>query len=284
MAGGVGGGGAGGEHELALVEALGGLQAGAEPPMPDLVPGAVTRGRRIRRRRRIGTALGAVATAAAVAFGGVTLLAPSPSQGRSLPAAERTVWYPSLALLRSVVPARLGTVQASSKSDRADGADGSDGVDGSQRYFHLLDSAGGVSDLYVSVARTTAGLSPHPSKDLACRGGGGRVLTTPWGGELTKCGVVETKRGDRLLEYFVPERALPAPRSAGDDSYARGVAFVTAGGWTVQVILSKAEAGEGAKSEGEKGDSEDGSVPDPYELYVLATDPRLFDAVKETGG
>ncbi|MEU9184680.1 hypothetical protein AB0D14_08950 [Streptomyces sp. NPDC048484] len=263
MAGGVGG--AGGEHELALVEALGELRAGAEPPMPDLVPAAVTRGRRIRRRRRIGTALGAVATVAAVAFGGVTLLAPTPSQGRSLPAAERTVWYPSLALLRSVVPARLGTVQAS-RSDKADG------VDGSQRYFHLLDPAGGVSDLYVSVARTTAGLSPRPSKDLACWGGGGRVLTTPWGGELTKCSVVETKLGDRLLEYFVLARTLPAPRTAGDDAYARGVAYVTAGGWTVQVVLSRSETGEG----------EDGSAPDPYELYRLATDTRLFDAVKET--
>lgn len=47
----------GGGHEVALTdalaEALGDLDTGPEPTMPDLVTGALTRGARIRRRYRV---------------------------------------------------------------------------------------------------------------------------------------------------------------------------------------------------------------------------------------
>ncbi|MDV9171016.1 hypothetical protein R6V09_12830, partial [Streptomyces sp. W16] len=45
-------------HESELMEAFGELGSGPEPPMPDLVPGAVVRGTRMRRRRRAGATVG----------------------------------------------------------------------------------------------------------------------------------------------------------------------------------------------------------------------------------
>ncbi|MFD3378497.1 MULTISPECIES: hypothetical protein [unclassified Streptomyces] len=261
------GSGDGDAYEFALVDALGRLSPGAEPPMPDLVPGAAARGRRIRRRRRIGVALSAVATVAAMVVGGYAVL-PSTVEERAPapPAAEPSVWYPSLGLLRSVVTAKSGTVEPADPKRQ----------DGAQRYFRWLDASGRPSYLYVSVARSTAAQPLLPPGPVECRNGFGRVLTTPWGGRLTKCSVVPRKEGDNLLEYYVLQQELPEPGSDKSNDYAMGVAYVTSGGWTVQVIAS--EAGENRKGGLEYTDSV------RQTLYRLATDPRLFDAVKETDG
>ncbi|MCZ4507812.1 hypothetical protein O3Q52_06245 [Streptomyces sp. ActVer] len=265
-AGGRGNGG-GDAYEFALVDALGRLSPDAEPPMPDLVPGATARGRRIRRRRRIGVALSTVATVAAMVVGGYAVL-PSTVEERSPspPAAEPSVWYPSLGLLRSVVTAKSGTVEPADPKR----------PDGERRYFRWVDTSGRPSYLYVSVERSTTGQSLLPSGPVGCRDGVGRTLTTPWGGRLTKCAVVPRKEGDNLLEYFVRQQELPGPKSDASDDYAMGVAYVTSGGWTVQAIAS--ETGENRRHGREYTDSV------RQTLYRLATDPRLFDAVKETGG
>jgi len=253
-------------YEFALVDALGRLSPDAEPPMPDLVPGATVRGRRIRRRRRIGVALSAVAAVAAVFVGGSAVI-PSPVERTPAPpAAEPTVWYPSLGLLRSVVTAKSGTVEPADPKR----------PDGDQRYFRWVDASGRPSYLYVSVERSTTGQSLLPSGDVGCRDGVGRALTTPWGGRLTKCHVVPRKEGDNLLEYYVSQQELPEPKSDASDDYAMGVAYVTSGGWTVQAMAS--ESGENRRRGQEYSDSV------RQTLYRLATDPRLFDAVKETGG
>ena len=88
--------------------------------------------------------------------------------------------------------------------------------------------------------------------------------------------VVPRKEGDNLLEYYVSQQELPEPKSDASDDYAMGVAYVTSGGWTVQAIAS--ESGEHRSRGQEYTDSV------RQTLYRLATDPRLFDAVKETGG
>ncbi|MGW0585524.1 hypothetical protein ACWD25_58905, partial [Streptomyces sp. NPDC002920] len=143
-----GGGGGGDAYEFALVDALGGLSPGAdEPPMPDLLPGAVSRGRRIRRRRRAGVALGAAAAVVAVAAGGYAALLPPPQTRSSVPAVRPSVWYPSLALLRTVVPAEAGTVDAA----------GTRPADRSRPYYRLRDASGAETHLYVSVARSVGG-------------------------------------------------------------------------------------------------------------------------------
>lgn len=264
---GTGRGGDGDTYELALVDALGELRPGAEPPMPDLVPGATTRGTRIRRRRRVGVALSTVAAVAAVTVGGYAVL-PSVVAERppSPPAAEPSLWYPSLGLLRSVVPAEAGTVEPADPKR----------PNGEQRYFRWLDPSGRPSYLYVSVTRSATGRSPLPPGSVGCRDGHGRVLTTPWGGRLTKCAVVPTKEGGKLLEYHVLQRELPEPRSAGDGDYAMGYAYVSSGGWTVQAMAS--EAGDNRRGGAEYADSV------RQTLYLLATDPRLLDAVTETTG
>ncbi|MEU9955831.1 hypothetical protein [Streptomyces sp. NPDC050982] len=84
------------------------------------------------------------------------------------------------------------------------------------------------------------------------------------------------KAGDNLLKYYVLQRELPEPGSDEGDGYAMGVACMTSGGWTVQAIAS--EAGENRRGGREYTDSV------RQTLYKLATDPRLFDAVKETDG
>ncbi|MEU4611021.1 hypothetical protein [Streptomyces umbrinus] len=253
-------------YEFALVDALGRLSPDAEPPMPDLVPGATVRGRRIRRRRRFGVALSAVAAVAAVFVGGSAVI-PSPVERTPAPpAAEPSVWYPSLGLLRSVVTEKSGTVEPADPKR----------PDGDRRYFRWVDASGRPSYLYVSVERSATGQSLLPSGSVGCRDGVGRTLTTPWGGRLTKCNVVPRKEGDNLLEYYVRQQELPEPKSEASDDYAMGVAYVTSGGWTVQVIAS--ESGENRRRGQEYSDSV------RQTLYRLATDPRLFDAVKETGG
>lgn len=60
-----------------------------------------------------------------------------------------------------------------------------------------------------------------------------------------------------------------------DRSMATGVTYLTPGGWTVQVIA-------GTLDEAATGRS--GSGPRTGPLIQLATDSRIFDAVKESGG
>ncbi|MEU1345525.1 hypothetical protein [Streptomyces sp. NPDC005795] len=250
----------------ALGEALGGLDAVPEPPMPDLVPGAIVQGTRIRRRRRIGAALGSAAMAAVVAVGAYGVLAPAPETRRSLPAVEPTAWYPSLKLLRSIVPASAGTVEAAQTHHSRRPAP----------YFRLTDpKTGVVSDLYVSVARSATGTSLLPPGPAGCRDGYGPELTTPWGGRPFKCSVTRTKSGDRVLAYYLDQSSLPAHTDDRSGSSAFGVTYVTTGGWAVQVIMGPHD-GSGT---GHAAMTWDWSV-----LTDLATNPRIFDVLEATAG
>ncbi|MFI6945037.1 hypothetical protein [Streptomyces sp. NPDC050422] len=268
MAGKHGGGEDGFALAEALSEALGGLDAAPEPPMPDLVSGAIVQGTRIRRRRRIGAALGSAAMAAVVAVvavGAYGVLAPTPETRRSLPAVEPTVWYPSLKLLRSIVPASAGTVEAAQPHHSRRPA----------TYFRLTaPKTGLVSDLYVSVARSATGTSLLPPGPAGCRDGHGPQLTTSWGGRPFKCSVTRTKSGDRVLAYFVDQSSLPARTDDQDGSSAFGITYVTTGGWAVQVIMGPHDEG----GTGHVATASDWSV-----LTDLATDPRIFDVFEETG-
>lgn len=249
-------------HELALTDALGELGTGPEPPMPDLVPGAIVQGTRIRRRRRIGVALSSAAMAAVVAVGGYTVLAPTPQSRRPLPAAEPSVWYPSAALLRSILPATAGTLSTSQPRRP-------------EPYFQLTGKEGIVSDLYVSIARSTTGPPLPSSGSEACRDRSGHTLTTPWGGTPTECSPMRTGAGDSLLQYYVAKKSLPAPVGPTGSPDAWGLIYMTAGGWTVQVIASTHDW---------TGQSLKGTTPTPRMLIHLAADSRLFDAVEEPGG
>ncbi|MFD4556003.1 hypothetical protein ACFWP5_17070 [Streptomyces sp. NPDC058469] len=246
-------------YESALADALGGLGSGAEPPMPDLVPGAVVRGTRMRRRRRVGATVSAAVMAGVLVVGGHALLAPRPESTPTLPAGQSSVWYPSLELLQSILPA-----------DNVDG--GSDGTSISAgqprqplrpgRYFTMTTTDGSVNNLYVSVSRTATDPSyAHPTR--ACVDNNGRVLASAWNGLITRCSLTERGSGSLLL-YFVTA-----------DSWATGVTYLTPGGWTVQVI---------AGSLGAAGSGRSDSTPRTGPLVQLATDPRIFDAVKGSGG
>lgn len=249
----------------ALGEALGGLDTGPEPPMPDLVSGAIAQGTRIRRRRRIGAALGSAAMAVAVVAGGYGVLAPTPETRHSLPAVEPAVWYPSLKLLRSIVPPAAGTVESAQPQQSRRPA----------TYYRLTDPKSGlVSDLYVSVARSATGPSRLPSPPRGCPDGDDRELTTSWGGLPFKCTVTRTKAGDLVLAYFVNEKHLPARMDGVGGSYAHGITYVTTDGWEVQVIMSSQDA---------SGRGHVGTPPDWTVLTDLATDPRILGAVEKSG-
>lgn len=251
----------GDEHGFALADALGELDTGPEPPMPDLVPGAVARGSRIRRRRRIGVALGTAVMVSVVAFGGYGMLAPATGEDRQpLPAAEPSVWYPSAELLRSVLPASAGTIEAAQPPRPG--------------YFRMTDRTGLVTSLYVTVARS--GVPPAPPSEVwRCEDGRGRLLTGPWGGRLAKCSALRTRTGDSVLEYFVAAEHMPARMRAPGVAYAWGVSYLTSGGWTVRLISS-------ARTEGRR--DLEGTVPNKRVLTQLVTDYRLFDAVEPAGG
>jgi hypothetical protein len=252
----------GDEYGFGLAEALGELDTGPEPPMPDLVPGAITQGTRIRRRRRIGVALSTTAMAAVVAVGGYGVLAPAPQSSRTLPAAKTPVRYPSLTLLRSMLPpGKDGMSHASQKR--------------SGPYFQLTDPNGLVTDLYVAITRSPTGSSLLPSGPVACRDGFGRELATPWGGRLFKCSIIQTGSGDSLLQYFTAKKSLPPQMRGNGGSTAWGISYLTSGGWKVQVIASPLDKGR---------ENMDGKVPNRAALIDLATDHRLLDAVTETGG
>lgn len=252
-------------YESALTEALGGLAAGAEPPMPDLVPGAVVRGTRMRRRRRAGATLGATVLAGVLAVGGHALLVPRPESTPTLPAGQPTVWYPSPELLRSILPAGGGT-EIGAGNPRQPLRPG--------RYFKLTSADGSVNDLYVSVGRTAVDPS-YTDLTQACTDRTGRVLGSSWNGLISRCTLVGQGAGS-LLNYFVTGAAQPTPSTTGTPPpWATGVTYLTPDGWTVTVIagrLDKAATGRNSSS------------PRTGPLVRLATDPRIFDAVKETGG
>jgi hypothetical protein len=251
-------------YESALAEALGGLGSGAEPPMPDLVPGAVARGTRMRRRRRIGRALSATAMAAVLAVGGYAVLAPRPESRPTLPAEQPTIWYPSLDLLRSIIPTTRGTgvEEGEPRQPLRPG-----------RYFRLTAADGSVNDLYVAVSRTA--FEPSPAgRPRACLDSTGRGLATPWNGLIVRCSQIGHGSG-RLFQFFVTAGSLPSPDGAGKhETWAAGITYVTTGGWTVQVVAGALD---------EAADDRTGSAPRTNQLIQLATDPRIFDAVKETG-
>ncbi|MGW0833640.1 hypothetical protein [Streptomyces prunicolor] len=242
-------------YESALADALSGLGSGAEPPMPDLVPGAVARGARIRRRRRVGAAVSAFVMAGVVALGGHALLSPRPESVPTLPAGQPSVWSPSLELVRSILSSGNGTgTTVSAEQPRQPLRPG--------RYFKMTTADGSVNDLYVSVSRTATDPSyDHPTR--ACADSNGRVLASPWNGLITRCSLTEHGSGS-LLYFFVADRSM-----------ATGVTYLTPGGWTVQVIA-------GTLDEAATGRS--GSAPRTGPLIQLATDSRIFDAVKESGG
>ncbi|MGW0083230.1 hypothetical protein [Streptomyces sp. NPDC003393] len=250
----------GDEYGFGLAEALGELDTGPEPPMPDLVPGAITQGTRIRRRRRIGVALSTTAMAAVVAVGGYGVLAPAPQSSRTLPAAKTPVRYPSLTLLRSMLPpGKVGMF-----SQKRPGP-----------YFRLTDVNGLVTDLYVAITQSPTGSSLLPSGPVACRDGFGRRLATPWGGQLVKCSIIPTGSGDSLLQYYTAKESLPPQMRGNGGSHAWGISYLTSDGWKVQVIASPLDKGR---------ENMDGTVPNRAALINLATDHRLLDAVTETAG
>ncbi|WP_405862004.1 hypothetical protein OG407_27290 [Streptomyces sp. NBC_01515] len=248
-------------YESALVDALGGLGSGGEPPMPDLVPGAVVRGARIRRRRRVGATLSAAVMAGALVLGGHALLSPRPESAPTLPAGQPSAWQPSLELLRTILSADNGNgngegvgTTLSAEQPRQPLRPG--------RYFKMTTADGSVNDLYVRVSRTvTDPMYPHPTR--ACADSNGRPLASPWNGLITRCSLTERGSGS-LLFYYVADRSL-----------ATGVTYLTPGGWTVQVVA-------GTLDEAATGRS--GSGPRTGPLIQLATDPRIFDAVKGSGG
>ncbi|WP_405972852.1 hypothetical protein OG496_27955 [Streptomyces sp. NBC_00988] len=242
-------------YESALADALGGLGSGVEPPMPDLVPGAVVRGARIRRRRRVGATVSAAVMAGVVALGGHALLAPRPESTPRLPAGQPSVWSPSLELVRSILSAGNGAgTTVSAEQPRQPLRPG--------RYFRMTAADGSVNDLYVSVSRTATDPSyAHPTR--ACLDSNGRVLASPWNGLITRCSLTERGSGS-LLFYYVADRSL-----------ATGVTYLTPGGWTVQVIAGTLD---------ETATGRSGSGPRTGPLTQLATDPRIFDAVKGSGG
>jgi hypothetical protein len=262
------GGGIGGEAGFA--EALGGLGVGAEPPMPDLVPGAVRQGIRIRRRR-IGVALGAAVMVAVLAGSGAALTQGLLGGDRAAPAPpaapERWVRYPSLELLRSVVPATTGTVRSSDPDEPL--------VPG--RYFRLT-TARGTVDLYVAVSRTVtaASVASPRQAEQTCTDGAGRLVTSPWDPFTSTCQTLRTVSAGLLLSYVVT--GTPSPPSATTDgphpADTIGVSYLTPDGWTVQVVAGDLDAG---------GTAQGAAGPSQAELSALATDPRLFGAVTAPG-
>jgi hypothetical protein len=267
------GGGSGGiGGDAGFAEALGGLRVGAEPPMPDLVPGAVKQGVRIRRRR-IGVALGTAMMVVALAGGGAALTQGLLGGDRAAPARPaapaQSVRYPSLELLRSVVPASTGTVRSSDPA----------GPPVPGRYF-LLTTGRGTVDLYVAIGRTTATRASAGSPTAAgetCADSGGRLVTSPWASFTRSCETTRTGSGGLLLSYVVSS-APPAPSAANDvpaPADATGVSYLTPDGWTVQVIAG--DLGTGAPVSGSD------ALLSRAELSALATDPRLFGATTAAG-
>ncbi|XUL89646.1 hypothetical protein ACQ86D_25930 [Streptomyces galilaeus] len=253
-------------YESQLIDAFGELGSVPEPPMPDLVPGAVVRGTRMRRRRRAGVAMSAAAMAGVLALGGHALLAPRPQSAPTLPAAEPTVWYPSLELLRSILRGGDG-MAIKVGNPRQPLRPG--------RYFRVTTADGNTADLYVGVSRTTVDPS-YAHRTQACLNGTGRVLASPWNGLIYKCSLTRRESGSVLL-YYVSDMALPKPSSRrNESSWATGVSYLTSGGWTVQVIAGSLDEAAARGSRGRPWTD----TP----LLQVATDPRIFDAVKETGG
>ncbi|MEK8144220.1 hypothetical protein NKH18_27275 [Streptomyces sp. M10(2022)] len=118
---------------------------------------------------------------------------------------EPTVWYPSLKLLRSIVPASTGTVEAAQPQHSRRPA----------TYFRLTDPKTGlVSDLYVSVARSATGTSLLPPGPAGCRDGHGPELTTSWGGHPFKCSVTWTKSGTVCWPTSWTRNPCPLARTA----------------------------------------------------------------------
>ncbi|AXG77553.1 hypothetical protein [Streptomyces paludis] len=255
--------GSAGDDGFSLAEALGGLSLGAEPPMPDLVPGAIERGGRIRRRRRIGTALGSAAVVAALLTGGYAVLLPVlPGAGGTTasPAApgtgrERAVVYPSLEVLRSAVPAATGTVEAAAPERPVRPG----------RYFLLTTPKGMRQELYVSITRTATGPKALREKsgegDVACPARTEDAYATGWNGLTRQCRLVPWKTGPVLL-YAV---------ATGQPTAAVGVTYMTADGWTVQVIAGSLDGSRTGYYE---------PLPDD-QLISLAVDPALLTAVKD---
>lgn len=247
-------------YASALADALEGLGSGTEPPMPDLVPGAVVRGTRMRRRRRVGATVSAAVMAGVVALGGHALLTPKPQSAPTLPAGQPSVWSPSLELVRSILSTGTGTgtgagTTVSAEQPRQPLRPG--------RYFKMTTADGAVNDLYVSVSRTATDPSyTHPTR--ACLDTNGRVLASAWNGLITRCSRTEHGSGS-LLFYYVADRTL-----------AVGVTYLTAGGWTVQVIAGSLDEAAAGRSSG--------STPRTGPLTQLATDPRIFDAVNAEKG
>jgi len=250
-----------------LAGALTELAAQAEPPMPDLVAGAVARGTRLRRRRRAGKVLGSAALLVAVAGSGVTLQSLLPGSRQPPPAAAPT-WYPSAELLRSIVPGSFGAIDVSKPARPM--------IPG--HYFRVT-TARGVSDLYVSVARTSTEAFPsrtEAGRPGACADSAGRLVASPWNDLLQGCSLVRKSSGGTLLLYLVGKEPLPADtKDFKPVSSAVGVSYVTPDGWTVQVVAGPLDTAR---------PSADKAAPTRDELYALATDPRLFGAVREGKG
>ncbi|MGW3149501.1 hypothetical protein ACWDG1_33530 [Streptomyces sp. NPDC001177] len=255
------GGGAAGEHMLA--GALARMEVGEEPPLRDLVTGAIVRGTLIRRRRRIGVALGSAALAAVV-VAAAAVIGPRPPQSRearpatSVPASVLPTWHPSLALLRQVVPSAMGTVKTSHP--------GRPMVPG--RSFRLT-SEHGLADLYVAVLRTVEPGTP----DSAGICGGTAASTSGWDGYRRECGDLETTKEGRVLNYQVVERMSSPPGNGAYVLRASGLSLARPDGWTVQVITGGLDA---AVSHPQL------TKPGKGDLYKIATDPRLFDAFRDS--
>jgi hypothetical protein len=275
--------GGGDGYDVALVEALRGLDGGVEPPMPDLVPAARVRGARIRRRHRIGVVLVASVMAVVVAVGGHAMLTSAPAESRHpVPVAPQSVWYPSLALLQSVLPTAAGRVAALEPERPLRPG----------RYFRLTAPDGHVIDLYVSVARTVNGPLPAPGSRVGGFGpceSAGHSLVTVWDRLIQRCEPTSTKSGAALLRYLVGKKPVPAlnTKEGGAEendeenttllkkSASLGVSYRAPGGWTVQVVagpLDEARTDFGV------------TTREASYLYGLTADPRLLAAAEGNGG
>ncbi|MEW1720685.1 hypothetical protein [Streptomyces sp. NPDC093109] len=266
------GGGGIGDDGFSLAEALGGLSTGAEPPMPDLVPGAIERGVRIRRRRRIGTALGSAAVAATFLTGGYAVVLPMLAGGNTTASPanpgttrEDAVVYPSLEVLRSVVHPKTGTVEAASpKLPVRPG-----------QYFLLTTPGGATHELYVSITRTAAAPKALELKsakgDPLCPASAEDAYATGWNSLLRECSFKPWKLGPVLLYAVVAEPPSAKADIQSRSATATGATYMTPDGWTVQVIAGALDGSRAGQDQALTSD----------QLCDLATNPTLLDAVKD---
>ncbi|AXG79190.1 hypothetical protein [Streptomyces paludis] len=265
--GGVGGrGGAGQDPGEGFARALERLDAGAEPPMPDLVRASIAQGYRIRTRRRVSTALGSAVGVLVLAGGAMTL--PSmlsglrvdrPSGGVTTatvpgPRTMPGILYPSASALHTAYPnSSLKLTEASPRDAVVPG-----------RYFRL--TGAGVPDgslLYVAAFPTVTEARDARQALAAgeCVSLAGQYVTTPWKDHAWCTEPTVLRKNKAELQAFTPTNgpSTPTPVDLGaaqplaDATTGRpavGVTYVTEDGWTVQVVAGALDGATAASTAG----------------------------------